>query len=1144
MISQLTHLVRELAAEYFCKRQVFRAALIRMKGTPEPEPTMKYLSALAVLLLLAIVSYQPEAVIAQDDSLPAVAANVLRQPTLSPDGATLAFVYDGDIWSVPSKGGFARRLTITEDNDGDPCFSPDGKWLAFRSRRYGHDDVFVMPAEGGVAKRLTFADSSDQPDCWLPDSSGLIFSSYRRENSRDLWIVRLEGGEPWPITGGGFGIHEYSASISPDGKHIAYCTSGGDPARRRGYYGTADSDIWLCDFDGTLSSNHRRLTANRSHDAWPVFTSNRELVYVTYEGSKLASSRVGRLTAMDIEGKTLSGWGGDTRLDPKSLSVGGGKIAFATGNYGGWQIHVGELGKRPPTKIATPDIKLASDVRRADTQTSVLSSADEYAVSPDGKKLAFIAGGDVFVMPVDEEAVPYRVTDSAEKEISVRWAPDSAHLVYNQHLKGQLQIVDLSDLGGAGPKNVYVSGSGQTVQRARPQFSAQGMLWVLADEKRIEPYLALEDWGAKPDEQTFKPIEGNFHGSALWGSDLFQVSADGRWILYEQSNELYDDVIMLADTTTGEGRALSHLFGSCGHARFSADGKRVVFINNQEDDYDVYSVELAPEGPKFKEDKLEELFKKKEEKPKDDADKKDDKKDDAKDNAKDDEKPAKPAPKQVEVKVDWKGIKDRARRITSLDGRELYPVALSDDKTYFFVGNSQGQSNIWKLVLDPDKGPDLKQVTQSRSGKSALTLSADEKTLWWLDAGKITSMPVSSTKTTTYNFRIEQRRDRSELRNAAFEEASWVMGNYFYDNKHHGINWNATTARYRQALSSVSTGDEYDALMDEMLGELNSSHQGFYGADSRSDGYSESTGCLGLLFDPVELSQNRFKVLEVVKSGPCDRLGADRHIEGAFLTKVNGIELTDETNLAQLLVGAVGKKTQLRFSKQVQDTSSNVLFAVKPVSRAVTYGLYYERWVQQQRDIVEKLSNGRLGYVHIQAMDGPSLAHFKHELGDEMLDREGVVIDVRYNGGGYTSVDVLEILMKKTWLKRQYGGMKEVSENIYRSIALEKPSILMINQASFSNAEIMAEGFRRLGIGTIVGVDTAGGCIGTGSYSLLDGSRMRLPSTGAYTVDGENLELVGRKPDIFIENTPDELDQGIDRQTERAVKELLQQIDD
>ena len=300
-------------------------------------------------------------------------------------------------------------------------------------------------------------------------------------------------------------------------------------------------------------------------------------------------------------------------------------------------------------------------------------------------------------------------------------------------------------------------------------------------------------------------------------------------------------------------------------------------------------------------------------------------------------------------------------------------------------------------MLDPDKGPDLKQLTQSRSSKAGLSLSPDEKSLWWLDGGHITSMGVGGGKTTTYNFRVVQRRETSTVRAAAFDEATWVMGSYFYDSEHHGIDWQGTARRYRQALDSVSTGDEYGALCNELFGELNSSHQGFYASDSRTDRYSESTGCLGLMFDPGKLSEGMYQLTEVLKDGPCD-LPEGKPEPGAILMAVNGRLLERGDNLAALLVDTVGKKTVLTWTAS-ETTSSTWDQPVKPVSRATTYGLYYERWVQQQRDMVERLSKGRLGYVHIQAMDGPSLAHFKHELGDEMLGKEGVVIDVRYNGG-------------------------------------------------------------------------------------------------------------------------------------------------
>jgi len=1081
----------------------------------------KLLAASAALLLVSVHSPAPSAqpTTRTEPELPPVAEKILRQPALSPDGKTLAFVYDGDIWSVPSGGGDARRLTITVDNDGDPVFSPDGKQLAFRSRRYGSDDVFVMPAQGGPATRLTFSDASEQPCCWLPDSSGIIFMASLRDAARDLWVVRTDATEPWPITGGGFGTHEAWATISPSGKQLAYIDRASDPMRTRGYAGTANGDLWLCDFDGTSTSNHRQLTSNRSHDSWPVFADADTIVYSTCAAGAKTSSRAARLAAVNLKGEEVKGWGGEANLDPREISINGGKIAFSTGNYGGWRLHVGEFGKRPPTRVSMPDIRINSDVRSGDIKSTRLSAASEFQVSPDGKKIAFVSGGDLFVMPTEEGGVPRQLTDTPAREKDVQWKSDSRTLVFTRH--NQLEFFDLVE-----NRQQVMNRVPPLAVASRPQYLSGNRLLCIADEKTIQ------DW----DENPTTRIEGYFHGANLGSGKAFEISPDGKWILYSQPNDIYDWQLWVAHTETGEKRELSRLFGSCHSFSFTRDGKHVVFANDEVDDnYDIWVIDLEKPPVEFKEDKLDKLFKKEEkpnttEKPAE---------------GEEGEQPKPPQPKAPgtkkppETRIDFDNIAARTRHVTSLEGNEFWPVCVDDGKTFYFVATVQGQSNLWKLVQDPDKGPDLKQITTSRSRKSDLRLSPDEKSLWFLDGGVITSMNLASSKTTTYSFSVEQRRDRRALRDAAFDEAVWVMGGYFYDAKHHGIDWASTSTRYRSALNATSTGDEFGSVMNEMLGELSSSHQGFGAQDERSDGFSESTGCLGVRFDPVALSRGQYLITEVLKGGPLDVPEAPA--AGIKLVGINGVALVTGATLSQALTGSIGRKTILHVNdKFTMDNARE--FAVKPISRGQEFRLCYERWVEWQRAMVKELSGGRLGYVHIRGMDGPSLQEFIHQLGDDILGKEGVVIDVRFNGGGSTAVDVLEILIKKPWLIRQNRGLREVSENAYRSITLEKPSILMINQDSFSNAEILAEGFRRLKVGSIVGVDTAGGVIGTGSFTLIDGSSMRLPGTGAYAIDGENLEHNGRKPDIFIDNNINDLEKGIDRQTELTVKTLLGQL--
>lgn len=1074
--------------------------------------------------LMSITQFSQDATERGEDY--AVAARILRSPALSPDGKQLAFVYDGDIWSVESGGGTARRLTITLDNDGSPCYSPDGKQLAFRSRRYGSDDVFVMPASGGEARRLTFSDGGEDPCCWLPDGSGILFSA-ARDNGRDLWVVRAEGGEPWPVSGGGMGVHESGAAISQDGKHIAYVSHGADPMRRRGYFGTSSSDIWLCDFDGTSTRNHRALVASRSHEDYPCFMDNNTVLFVSCAAGKSKSLRQGRLSAVTLDGAEAKGWGGDNALDARDLTVGGGRLAFATGNYGGWRLHVGELGKRPPTKLNTPEIRIESDVRSADVKSLRLNAASEYDISPDGKKIAFVAGGDVFLLPTEEGGVPRQLTNTVEREKDVKWDSDSRTLAYSSRKGGAWRVYGVDAATG---KEAFVRSQGAQVSRA--QFMPGGKrLASIVDEQRLNVEL--------PDGKTLD-VKAYLAGANMGSGEAFDVSPDGQWILFEQPNEIYDDTLFVANLKSGEAQQISHMFGTCTSASFTRDGKRVVFACDQEGNFDIYALDLVAPPVEFKEDKLDKLFKEPAKAAGGDEKKDEPKGDDGKPDEPKKEEPKKPAAKKPpETKIDFDGLKRRVRRITSLEGNEFNPICLDDGKTFYFLAAVQGQSNLWKLTLDPDKGPDLKQITQSRSQKSRLKLSPDEKSLWFLDSGTITSFQLQSGKTTSYGFSVEQRRLTRELRAEALSEARWIMGSYFYDKRHHGQKWDALCDRYAQALDSTSTGDEFGVVMNELLGELNSSHQGFYAADERSDGLTEACGYLGARFDALALARGEYRIVEILKGGPLDI--PDGPQPGILLVGVNGKPLGKGSVLARELINTAGRKTILHLNDKTVFDGAREL-AVKPISRSAEAQLHYERWVDGQRAMVHKLSGGRLGYVHIEGMDEPSLRHFKHHLGNDVIGKEGLVIDVRYNGGGYTAVDVLEILIKRPWLKRQSPGFSEVSENAYRSVTLEKPSVLLINQDSFSNAEILAEGFRRLGIGKIVGVDTAGGVIGTGQVRLIDGSSIRLPGTGAFTVDGENLENNGRKPDIFVQNSPEELDSGIDRQTEAAVKALLEQI--
>jgi len=1074
-----------------------------------------------------------------------VAKAIVTEPTISPDGKTIAFVYDGDIWSLPATGGTARRLTSTLGNDGSPIFSPDGKWLAFSSRKFGSTSVFVMPAEGGPSTRLTQSPSGEAPRCWLPDSSGIIFNSSRLDLATDLWVVRLDGGEPWPITANGHRESELFPDISPDGKLIAYVRRGGSRGHeRRGYDGSNNSDLWICDFDGVLTSNHRPLTSTRAHESFPQFLDNQTILFTSFVGQG-GSNRVARVDAISVNGAP-SNVGAKYRVfDPNEMRISGGRMVAAAGAYGGWNITVTDLATGA---ISTPSIVINSDTRDADLIVSTLATTSDYAPSPDGKLVAFVAGEDVWVMGADETAVARQVTDTVCREKDVVFLGDNRRIVYSSSRSGQFQLY-MYDLVARAERQLTSFPEGAS--RPHVLLGGRSLLYCWG-ERELRTLTVPSGMDGEVAHGTVA-IKGEFLGADRSSGAMVSVSPDSKWIAFTNPNSLGDTQVFVGNLETGQTRQLSRHFQGAGDPVFGRCGKRIIYACFEGSDPSLHLVDLVPPKVTFDEDKLDDLLKAPSRVTKESGESKpaepkgeEAKPEEAKPAEGEAEKPTPGRPAGAKPKgppateIQWEGIENRTRRITTSTGAETDPIGLDDGKTVIYSNGG----NLFSITVELDKpiaAP--KPLTTGTTRKSNPILSDDGKTLWYLDTGVVQKGKPAGGGASTHRFSVRQTRNKRDLKAEAFRECVWTMGRYFYDPSMHGVDWEAISKRYLEALDSTGTNEEWGDLMNQLLGELNSSHQGFTARDGRSDGFSESIATLGLVFDARELAAGRYKIVEALKRGPCDPERADVKV-GEYLVGINGTMIGKGFTLNGALNGAAGKKTVLHLSPAV-DSKAIREVPVKPMSSAIESGLWYDRWIDAQREMVNKLSNGRLGYVHIRSMDEASVEHFKHHLGNDLEGKEGAVIDVRFNGGGSTAVDLLEILIKREWLKRTRRSNDEpLSENVYRSVAWEKPACLLTNFASFSNAEIMSEGFQRLKIGQVVGTETGGGVIGTSSASLIDGSRIRMPMSGAYTVDMENLENKGRKPTIEVDNTPDILATGRDAQIETAVKVLLAEADE
>jgi Tol biopolymer transport system component/C-terminal processing protease CtpA/Prc len=1081
---------------------------------------MKTRVLLAVVVLIAVGGAERRAVQAQASRNAVSPLPSFAEPGISPDGATIAFVSGGDIWEVPVRGGDARLLVSHPATESRPLFSPDGRRLAFTSTRSGNGDVYVLTLATGELTRLTFDDASELVTGWSADGRFVYFSTNSHEISGmlDVYRVPAEGGTPMAVAADRY-TTEYFASPSPAGDAVAITAraNAGSQWWRKGHSHLDESEIYVVRESPVVSGSSRtvqyeQITKGGAKDAWPMWGGDGKTLY--FMSDRSGTQNIWTTT------KPITNFTNGRVLWP-SISKDGKTIAFER-DFGIWTVDTAS-GQSREVPIALRGAPAATAVEHR----AFTDQFQELALSPDGKKIAFTVHGEIFSASAKDGGDAARVTSTAGEEGELTWSPDSRQLVYmsDRESTNHLFLYDF----GTGKETQLTAGAGRD---DTPRYSPDGK-WIAFERDSHE--LRVIDPISKQEKLV---ATGVFDTPPFVDVCDFVWSPDSRFIAYLTAGaKMFQNVHIAAvaagipSFTAGQGRAVSFLANTnAGSLSWSPDGTYLTFATSQRTEPgEVIRVDLLPRTPKFREDQFRDLFK--EEQPK------------TPDPSSPATPPASPGPpaqpssraKPVELNFD-----DIRRRASALPvGVDVARQEISPDgKWLLLTASAAGQQNLYVFPLDElsKEAPIARQLTSAPGAKRSPHFTADSKEVYYLDRGRVFNVTLEKREPKAIAVTAELDVDFAREKGEAFTQAWTYLRDQFFDEKMNGVDWNAVRATYEPRVAGSRTPDEMRRIISMMLGELNASHMGI---SAPAQATQTTLGRLAADFDRAEYEANgRLKVAAIVALGPAAIAGIK---PGEYILQVEGRSVAALVNVDELLDHAIGKRVTLTVAASPTSPPREVI--VKPTDQPTEKALRYRQWVEQKREYVAKASGGRLGYVHMFDMSSGALSQLHIDLDAENHARQGVVVDVRNNNGGFVNVYAIDVFARRGYFNMLSRGYPSVSSRtLLGQRALELPTILVTNQHSLSDAEDFTEGYRALKLGKVVGEPTAGWIIYTGGITLIDGSVLRMPGTKIFASDGTPMEMHPRPVDVAVTRPVGESYTGKDVQLDAAVAELLKQL--
>ena len=1046
----------------------------------------------------------------------------MRHPAISPNGKTIAFSYQGDIFTVPSSGGTAKQITSNAAFDSYPVWSPDGNHIAFASNREGSIDVWVMDANGGIPKRVTTNSGSEYPLRWK-DNSTIMFKASIMPTAKSIifagsypqvYTVGMDGGRPKLFSD----ITMDALDINASGDVLYIDRKGYEDEWRKHHRSPITRDVWLKSGD-----SFRKLTTFDGEDRDPVWSADGKSFYYLSEQSG----------TLNIYHRTLDGKETQITNHEKNpvrflSAASDGTLCYG---YDG-EIYTVRKGGQPQ-KTA---IRIAADTEGKELIRQIRNSgAYNIKLSPNGKEIGFVMHGDVYVTSIEYRTTK-QITNTPEQERYIDFSPDGRTIIYDSERNGVWQIYATTMKNKDEKQFAYatelveerLTQSDQT--SFQPKYSPDGKHIAFWENRGTLRVMDAKGKNVKT------AMDGKFVYSYSDGDIDFTWSPDSKWLLSSYigvGGWNNSDIALVNASGNGEIHNLTESGYNESNAKWVLDGKAMLFCSDRAGyrshgswgaEYDAYLMffdleayeryRMNKEERALAKENMTEKEKKKEEK-KEEKEKKE---------------MEKPEAKEMEpLKFDLENCRDRIVRLT-VTPSFLGDILLDKDgeNIYYNVAFEKGMDLWHRDLMTGNTELLIKNV-----GNGEMMFDKSYKEIYLAADGGIKKVTPQSKAVKNIEFEAQFNYQPYKERAYMFDHVWRQVKDKFYDKNIHGVDWEGYRKTYERFLPYINNNHDFQEMLSEMLGELNASHTGARYSGSWA---SLQTASLGLFFDE-DYTGDGLKIAEVIKGSEIACKQTDVK-SGCIIEKIDGTEIKAGMDYFPLLDGKIGKPVRLTIRPK---SGRSFDVTTKGMSMNAVDDLLYKRWVDRNRQLVDSLSGGRLAYVHVRAMNSESFRTVYRELlSDKNRNREAVIVDDRHNGGGWLHDDLCTLLNGKEYQNFMPRG-NYIGRDPFNKWT--KPSCVLICEDDYSNGHGFPMVYKTLGIGKLIGTPVAGTMTAVWWETMIDNTMVfGIPQVGCMTLDGKYAENTQLNPDITVYNTPEDFLNGNDRQLKAAIEEMMKQI--